>query len=518
MGPLVTKQHQEKVKGYIDRGVTEGAKLVVDGRATMNAFLQKMRVQDLIKFRSEDQVSNFAKMIAPLIGAAPGEVAMMPNVSNAQAAILSALDGKQYAKGGGGDPAFNIARVRRDLGSQSTIGMLLADREDGNRFNRVGNLDVRYVFGGLYYAPTNVQGAFTPRPLIKTNAALAYIKVWYSDWNGTTLQFDAGFGAFPMTQTWGPNANESVGVYVGWNSGPNPLKASFDPAVQSLVIEVADGDPADVPASGYVRITRDKQAQVCKYTSATVDGNTVYLGKITPQGNTWDPKGKVADFAGADVEIWFADGPAALATLMLRSLESNGGATGGTYDVLTQGQGYGLTTVDEPAFAAQSAELDLTATVSAATLPPCPFRAMTLRMPWWCSDSTVSLKTCRKVVVESRIEPGNCMWYQDSVTLRVGATSTLSPSAAAWSATRSARLRAITQSVSSGMCGPCCSVVPIGRSTASTPALMRASTSCQVMRSIRCSDISPPRRSPGTARTLRKDRSSGRPARRDRCN
>ena len=32
MGPLVTRQHQEKVKGYIDAGVTEGAKLIVDGR------------------------------------------------------------------------------------------------------------------------------------------------------------------------------------------------------------------------------------------------------------------------------------------------------------------------------------------------------------------------------------------------------------------------------------------------------------------------------------------------------
>ena len=32
MGPLVTKQHLEKVKGYIDLGVQEGAKLVVDGR------------------------------------------------------------------------------------------------------------------------------------------------------------------------------------------------------------------------------------------------------------------------------------------------------------------------------------------------------------------------------------------------------------------------------------------------------------------------------------------------------
>ena len=32
MGPLVTAQHKEKVLGYIDKGVAEGAKLRVDGR------------------------------------------------------------------------------------------------------------------------------------------------------------------------------------------------------------------------------------------------------------------------------------------------------------------------------------------------------------------------------------------------------------------------------------------------------------------------------------------------------
>jgi malonate-semialdehyde dehydrogenase (acetylating) / methylmalonate-semialdehyde dehydrogenase len=32
MGPLITKAHQEKVLGYIDKGVEEGAELVVDGR------------------------------------------------------------------------------------------------------------------------------------------------------------------------------------------------------------------------------------------------------------------------------------------------------------------------------------------------------------------------------------------------------------------------------------------------------------------------------------------------------
>ena len=32
MGPLVTRQHRDKVRGYVDAGVKEGATLVVDGR------------------------------------------------------------------------------------------------------------------------------------------------------------------------------------------------------------------------------------------------------------------------------------------------------------------------------------------------------------------------------------------------------------------------------------------------------------------------------------------------------
>jgi len=32
MGPLITQQHYEKVKGYVDSGVAEGAKLLIDGR------------------------------------------------------------------------------------------------------------------------------------------------------------------------------------------------------------------------------------------------------------------------------------------------------------------------------------------------------------------------------------------------------------------------------------------------------------------------------------------------------
>ncbi|HXE23058.1 MAG TPA: CoA-acylating methylmalonate-semialdehyde dehydrogenase [Rhodoferax sp.] len=41
MGPLVTQQHFEKVKGYVDQGVAEGATLVVDGRGLQVAGHEK---------------------------------------------------------------------------------------------------------------------------------------------------------------------------------------------------------------------------------------------------------------------------------------------------------------------------------------------------------------------------------------------------------------------------------------------------------------------------------------------
>jgi malonate-semialdehyde dehydrogenase (acetylating)/methylmalonate-semialdehyde dehydrogenase len=36
MGPVITKQHRDKVLGYIEKGVSEGAKLILDGRAYKN--------------------------------------------------------------------------------------------------------------------------------------------------------------------------------------------------------------------------------------------------------------------------------------------------------------------------------------------------------------------------------------------------------------------------------------------------------------------------------------------------
>jgi malonate-semialdehyde dehydrogenase (acetylating)/methylmalonate-semialdehyde dehydrogenase len=42
MGPLVTREHRDKVKGYVDLGVKEGASLVVDGAASSRPSSQRL--------------------------------------------------------------------------------------------------------------------------------------------------------------------------------------------------------------------------------------------------------------------------------------------------------------------------------------------------------------------------------------------------------------------------------------------------------------------------------------------
>jgi hypothetical protein len=61
--------------------------------------------------------------------------------------LMSALDDKTVSATGAENPFFNIARLRRDFAAQSTGGLLLTDRRDGNASNTVVGADARIVKG-----------------------------------------------------------------------------------------------------------------------------------------------------------------------------------------------------------------------------------------------------------------------------------------------------------------------------------------------------------------------------------
>ncbi len=56
---------------------------------------------------------------------------------------------------------FNVARLRRDFGGNSTIALTMTDRRAGDTTNTVIASDLRYVFGRMYYFETQVGGSYT---------------------------------------------------------------------------------------------------------------------------------------------------------------------------------------------------------------------------------------------------------------------------------------------------------------------------------------------------------------------
>src|SRR3546814_7140819 len=49
MGPLVTREHRDKVAAYVDEGVREGAKLDVDGRGLKSSAAHTTELQSLMR-------------------------------------------------------------------------------------------------------------------------------------------------------------------------------------------------------------------------------------------------------------------------------------------------------------------------------------------------------------------------------------------------------------------------------------------------------------------------------------
>jgi hypothetical protein len=74
--------------------------------------------------------------------------------------FLSAVDDRTMSLTGEDHPVYNILRLRRDVGAQSTVGVAYTDKIDGDDFNRVASLDARFVFAKEYSLFANVAGSF----------------------------------------------------------------------------------------------------------------------------------------------------------------------------------------------------------------------------------------------------------------------------------------------------------------------------------------------------------------------
>lgn len=99
-------------------------------------------------------------------------VKLTGKVGGTAIAYLGAGDDRRLSAGGDQIPLFNLLRVRRDLGTSSTIGIVHTDRVEGSSYNRVSSGDARVVWRRIWYSDAQVAGAWTRDPASTRRGAL----------------------------------------------------------------------------------------------------------------------------------------------------------------------------------------------------------------------------------------------------------------------------------------------------------------------------------------------------------
>ena len=89
-------------------------------------------------------------------------VKLTGKLSGTSVAFLSAVDdAPPDSATNGARPVLNLLRVLRDVGTSSKLGFTYTDRENGDGYNRVADLDGSYLFGGIYSFQGQVAQSFT---------------------------------------------------------------------------------------------------------------------------------------------------------------------------------------------------------------------------------------------------------------------------------------------------------------------------------------------------------------------
>ena len=106
-----------------------------------------------------------------------GAVKLTGKVSGTNLALLSAVDARSTSATGEDRRIYNLVRLRRDLGGQSTIGAAYTDKIDGDNYNRVAAVDGRLVLARKYAVTFQGAASFTRRGGTTTSAPLWDLRV-----------------------------------------------------------------------------------------------------------------------------------------------------------------------------------------------------------------------------------------------------------------------------------------------------------------------------------------------------
>ncbi|MBM4188551.1 MAG: carbohydrate binding family 9 domain-containing protein [Gemmatimonadetes bacterium] len=121
-------------------------------------------------FTNPSQVIYTRRIAAPVAAAK-----FTGKVAGTSVGILSAVDGQEASRSRTNNPVFNLIRLLRDVGDGSRLGFAYADRIEGDRANRVAELDGRVVFGGNNSLSFHAAASHTRDAGAGTTAPLWYL-------------------------------------------------------------------------------------------------------------------------------------------------------------------------------------------------------------------------------------------------------------------------------------------------------------------------------------------------------
>jgi hypothetical protein len=130
-------------------------------------------------FRTPVQLIYTRRLVEPVAAAK-----LTGKVGRTSLALLSGVDSHLGSRTGDDHPVYNLLRLRRDIGGQSTLGIAYTDRVEGDRFNRVGAVDGRLVFGGAYALVFQAGGSAT-----RTTGSTTWAPFWYLNLNRAGRSF-----------------------------------------------------------------------------------------------------------------------------------------------------------------------------------------------------------------------------------------------------------------------------------------------------------------------------------------
>ncbi len=131
----------------------------IPGDVRFALFYPELRpffVEGSEQFDAPNRLVNTRSIIQPV-----GALKLTGKLPRTDLGFMSAIDAASSSRDGRSNPVFNTVRLRRDVGAQSTAGLVYTDRMERGRSNRVAGLDARLQFANFYSAEFRLAGTIT---------------------------------------------------------------------------------------------------------------------------------------------------------------------------------------------------------------------------------------------------------------------------------------------------------------------------------------------------------------------